>query len=201
MKTVKNKPKIYGLTGGIASGKSTASDILKSLNVKVFDSDKCVKELWNSNNELISKVNNKYNINIKTKEGKKDLSNIIFNDELERFYINSLIHPLVFDEINNFIEKNINEKFIIIDMPLLFEVGYENKVDKTILIYSSKKNQINRLIKRDNLTIKEAKLRIKAQIRLKDKRKMSHYIINNNKTKEDLIKNIKLLYEVLKNES
>lgn len=201
MKTVKNKPKLYGLTGGIASGKSVATSVLKSLNVKIFDSDLYVKKLWRDNKELINNVNNKYNINIETKEGKKELSDIIFNNELERFFINSLIHPLVFKGIDKFVKENETEKFLIIDMPLLFEVGYEMKVDKTILIYTSKRNQINRVMKRDDITKEEAIKRINAQIRLKDKKRMSHYVINNNKNIDDLKLKVKLLYEVLNNES
>lgn len=201
MKTVKNKPKIYGLTGGIASGKSVAAGVFESLNVKIFDSDFYVKKLWEENNELIKKVNEKYNIDITKRKGKDELSNIIFNNELDRFYINSLVHPLVFEGVEKFIKDNIKEPFIIIDMPLLFEVGYENKVDKTILIYTNKRNQINRLMKRDNISKKEALLKINSQIKLKDKRKMSHFVINNNKKIEDLKNKVKLLYEVLKNES
>lgn len=201
MKTVKNKPKIYGLTGGIASGKSVAAGVFESLNVKIFDSDFYVKKLWEENDELIKKVNEKYNIDITKRKGKDELSNIIFNNELDRFYINSLVHPLVFEGVEKFIKDNIKEPFIIIDMPLLFEVGYENKVDKTILIYTNKRNQINRLMKRDNISKKEALLKINSQIKLKDKRKMSHFVINNNKKIEDLKNKVKLLYEVLKNES
>jgi len=201
VKTVKNKPKIYGLTGGIASGKSVAAGVFESLNVKIFDSDFYVKKLWEENDELIKKVNEKYNIDITKRKGKDELSNIIFNNELDRFYINSLVHPLVFEGVEKFIKDNIKEPFIIIDMPLLFEVGYENKVDKTILIYTNKRNQINRLMKRDNISKKEALLKINSQIKLKDKRKMSHFVINNNKKIEDLKNKVKLLYEVLKNES
>lgn len=201
MKNVKNKPKIYGLTGGIASGKSITANFFIEHNIKVFDSDKYVKELYLNNSELINKVNTKYKIDINTLEGKTKLSNIIFNNELERMYLNSLIHPLVFQGIDEFIENNIKEDFLIIDMPLLFEVGYDKKVFKSILIYTSKKIQVKRLMNRDSLSKTNAMKRINSQLSLKDKKKMADYIIKNNKDKEDLYKQLESLIGVLKDES
>lgn len=198
--TVKNKPIIYGLTGGIASGKTTAVEFFKEKAVKVFESDKYVRHLWGHNVKLINKVNEKYNINITTDEGRASLANIIFNSELEKAYINSLVHPFVFDAINDFVNENINEKYIIVDMPLLFEVGYDVKVDKTILIYTTSKNQLTRLMKRDNLTKEDAQKRIKSQINLKDKRSLSTYVINNTRTIDKLHDKLNLMYEVMNNE-
>lgn len=201
MKTVKNKPIIYGLTGGIASGKSIASDFFVNKDIKVFDSDEYVKSLWNENQELVSTVNNKYQLNIQTKEGKAKLANIIFNDELEKAYINSLVHPLVFKGIEKWLIENQNEKFVIIDMPLLFETGYETKVDKTIVIYTTKMSQVKRLMKRDNLSLKAAKLRINAQLDLKIKAKMGSYVIRNTKSLKYLYDQLELLYGGISDES
>lgn len=201
VKNVKNKQIIYGLTGGIASGKTTAINFFLSKDVLVFDSDKYVKYLWETNKNLKDEVKKRYNININTKEGKNKLAKIIFEDDFERFYINNLIHPLVFNGIKEFKEKNKNEPFLIIDMPLLFEVGFDREVDKTILIYTKRKNQIKRLMKRDSLTKKEAIKRIKAQIRLKDKVRLSNYVIKNNKDLKSFNVKLEEMYEVMVNES
>lgn len=198
---VKNRPYIYGLTGGIASGKSISATFFTDMGIKVFDSDKYVKTLWENNEQLIKKVKEEFNIDMLTLDGKTKLANIIFNDDLKRAYLNSLIHPLVFNGIEEFIETNINEKFLIIDMPLLFESGYETKVDKTIVIYTTKSNQISRLMKRDNLTKSEAIKRIDSQLDLKAKKKMGHLIVNNVSTVEKLYDRLNLLYEVMKNEN
>ena len=201
VKPVKNRPYLYGLTGGIASGKSTASNFFIDKGVKVFDSDFYVKRLWVENESLIETVNKKYNINMETDSGKKELADIIFSDELEKIYINSLIHPLVFDAIEKWIEENINEKYLVIDMPLLFESSYENKVDKTIVIYTGRRNQITRLMKRDGLKRVDAEKRIKSQIDLKLKKSMASLVINNNSTIDKLYKKLELLYEVMENEN
>ena len=198
---VKNRPYIYGLTGGIASGKSISATFFTDMGIKVFDSDKYVKTLWENNEQLIKKVKEEFNIDMLALDGKTKLANIIFNDDLKRAYLNSLIHPLVFNGIEEFIETNINEKFLIIDMPLLFESGYETKVDKTIVIYTTKSNQISRLMKRDNLTKSEAIKRIDSQLDLKAKKKMGHLIVNNVSTVEKLYDRLNLLYEVMKNEN
>ena len=198
--TVKNKPTIYGLTGGIASGKTTAVLFFKDKGVKVFESDSYVRHLWQNNETLIKKVNEKYNIDIKTDEGRKSLANIIFNSELDKAFINSLVHPFVFEGVSNFVNENINEKYIIVDMPLLFEVGYDIKVDKTILIYTTSRNQLTRLMKRDNLSKEDAKKRINSQINLKDKRSLSTYVINNTRTIDKLHDKLNLMYEVMNNE-
>lgn len=201
MSIVKNKPRIYGLTGGIASGKSTSSKFFKDKGVSVFDSDAFVKSLWSENLELIETVNKKYNLDMKTKEGRSGLAQIIFNNDLERVYINSLVHPLVFSQIEEWLETKKDEDFVIIDMPLLFETGYESRVDKTIVIYTTKKMQINRLMKRDNLSQDEAKKRIKAQIDLKSKAKMGNFVIRNTKSYDHFYNQLELLYGGLVDES
>lgn len=198
---VKNRPYIYGLTGGIASGKSISAKFFIDHGVKLFDSDLYVKNLWKNNQDLINKVGTEFNIDMRLESAKKELANIIFNDGIKRAYLNSLIHPLVFKGIEEFIEEFQNEKFIIIDMPLLFESGYETKVDKTIVIYTTRNNQISRLMKRDNITKSEAIKRIDSQLDLKSKKKMGHLIVNNIGTIDNLYDRLNLLYEVMKNEN
>lgn len=203
MKTVKDNKIILGLTGGIASGKSTAANFFKSKNILVFDSDLEVKRIWEENEKAITYVKDKYNIDIKTNIGKKALANLIFNDKKVIKDINDLIHPLVFESIDRFIKENSNEKVLIIDMPLLFETGYYKKVDLSVLIYVDLNTQIERLMKRDNLSRSDALTRINAQMSLEDKKALSNYIINNNKDDIKILeeKLEALLSEVLKDET
>ena len=199
--TVKNRPTVYGLTGGIASGKTTAVHFFKEKAVKIFDSDKFVHKEWDNNYELINKIKEKYNIDMSKKEERKKLANIIFNSEVERAYVNSLVHPYVFEGIKKFIEDNENEKFVIIDVPLLFEVGSDVLTDKTILIYTHKRHQVKRIITRDNLTKKEALNRIESQINLKDKKTMATYVINNTGTLDNFKDKLEIMYGVMVNEN
>ena len=176
---VKPKPYIIGLTGGIASGKTTASNYFQEKGLTVIDSDQIVKKLWNENEEMIQKVESLFGFQIRTKADKKKLSQAIFNDKKMRLKLNDIVHPYVFFEINTTIETNENEHLFIIDMPLLFEVGYEKKCDVTCLVYVNKKTQIERLMKRDSLTQKEAKKRVDAQLDIDKKKEKADVIFDN----------------------
>ena len=200
MSNVKNKPLIIGLTGGIASGKSTATAFLKQEGFLVFDSDLAVKEIWQHNKQAIDYVKNKYDIEINTNLGKQQLAKLLFTNPSIQKDINNLIHPIVFEMIENWINNNINHKILIIDMPLLIESKYYLKVDQIILIYCDKDTQIKRLINRNNLTEEEALKRINAQLSLEEKKMYANYIINNNKTITYLYDELKAVMEEIKNE-
>lgn len=200
MSNVKNKPLIIGLTGGIASGKSTATAFLKQEGFLVFDSDLAVKEIWQRNKQAIDYVKNKYDIEINTNLGKQQLAKLLFTNPSIQKDINNLIHPIVFEMIENWINNNINHKILIIDMPLLIESKYYLKVDQIILIYCDKDTQIKRLINRNNLTEEEALKRINAQLSLEEKKMYANYIINNNKTITYLYDELKAVMEEIKNE-
>lgn len=200
MSNVKNKPLIIGLTGGIASGKSTATAFLKQEGFLVFDSDLAVKEIWQHNKQAIDYVKNKYDIEINTNLGKQQLAKLLFTNPSIQKDINNLIHPIVFEMIENWINNNINHKILIIDMPLLIESKYYLKVDQIILIYCDKDTQIKRLINRNNLTEEEALKRINAQLSLEEKKLFANYIINNNKTITYLYDELKAVMEEIKNE-
>ena len=200
MSNVKNKPLIIGLTGGIASGKSTATAFLKQEGFLVFDSDLAVKEIWQHNKQAIDYVKNKYDIEINTNLGKQQLAKLLFTNPSIQKDINNLIHPIVFEMIENWINNNFNHKILIIDMPLLIESKYYLKVDQIILIYCDKDTQIKRLINRNNLTEEEALKRINAQLSLEEKKLYANYIINNNKTITYLYDELKAVMEEIKNE-
>lgn len=201
VKSVKNKPVIYGLTGGIASGKSTVTNYLINNGFLVFDSDEAVKKIWNDNKELRDTIFNNYKIDINSVIGKKELADLIYNNLDIKNSIESLIHPLVFKMIDDFINENNMVDIIIIDMPLLFEVNYEDKLFKTILVYVSKEVHLNRLMERDNISKEEALLKINSQMDLDDKLGLSNYIIKNNGSYSNLYEQVDILIERLRHEN
>lgn len=175
----KPKPYIIGLTGGIASGKTTASKYFQEKGLTVIDSDQIVKKLWNENEEMIQKAESLFGFAIRTKADKKKLSQLIFNDKRLRLKLNDIIHPYVYSEIHKFIESHEEKHLFVIDMPLLFEVGYEKKCNVTCLVYVNRSIQIDRLMKRDSLSQNEAEKRIDAQLDIEEKKVKADVIFDN----------------------
>lgn len=195
----KSKVKIYGLTGGIATGKSTVANYLTSLGFLVFDSDLKVKELWETNKELKEHIKFNYHIDINQVNGKDELSKLIFSNKIVKKEIELLIHPFVLSAIKEWVSINSLEKVLFLDIPLLYEIGYEANVSKVIVVYTNKKEQIKRLMLRNSLSEIEAIKRIESQIDIESKKLKADYIIdNNNKSLLDLYKEVdKLLKELI----
>lgn len=181
------KSHVIALTGGIASGKSTASSYLIKKGFQVIDADQIVKDLYNDE-EISLFIAKKFNALTNDKLDRVKLGNIIFSDEKKRKQLEKILHPLVFQKIDFEISNSL-EYLIFIDIPLLFETKY-SKYDESLLIYLDQENQIDRLMKRNNLSKEEALLRIKSQMSLEKKKKLANYVINNKGT-------ISMLYEAI----
>ncbi len=194
--------KIYGLTGGIASGKSTVSKYLTLKGHKVIDADKIAHEITNKGEEGYYILIDKFGKGILDNENKidrKKLGEIVFNDKNKLFLLNSLLHPIILKNLKKDIDALCKvSEIIFLDIPLLFE-EYDNLLkygivfDKSILVYVNFENQIKRLIQRDNITNREATNKINAQISLENKKELADYIIDNNSSIETLYKNVDLL--------
>ena len=197
---VSDKPFIIGLTGGIGTGKSEASKYFKTLHVPVIDSDQIVSNLWKSEESMILKAEEAFGFQIRSDRDKKKLAELIFSDEKKRAKINEIVHPYVFKEIEE--QKRLMERFpfIVIDMPLLIESKYCDRVDHVLLIYASPKHQIKRLMARDGMTEAEAILRVNSQMSIDQKKKYAGTIIYNEREVKDLHHEIKRFIEALKHE-
>jgi|TARA_B100000902_G_C26999201_1_gene759014 dephospho-CoA kinase len=183
-----------GLTGGIGSGKSTVSKMLLSRNIPVYDSDSKAKILMNSSEEIREKIikyfgNDSY---VNNELNKKYISNIIFNNKSEIKKINSLVHPIVYKDFENW-KKNIVSNYIIFESALIFETGFYKKNDFNILVVSDLENRIKRVMIRDGLKENDVLMRIKNQWSDEKKIPLSDYVIINNsmeKTKKQVLKMI-----------
>ena len=200
-KTVKNnKSYVIGLTGGIATGKTTAINYIKQKNIKVIDSDLIVKELWQNNLELNQKAIELFNLKSLEMVDKKELKQLVFNDQDKLKLLNNLVHPYVLREIERLVNLYRDEKYIIIDMPLLFEVGYQNQCDETWLIYVPQSLQIKRLMKRDHMKIAQAIKRIGFQMDIDQKKMLADHVLENRKNVRRLYHQIDILLEEYKHE-
>lgn len=180
------------ITGNIASGKSEVEKILRDKSYKVLDADTVAHNLIKDKrvkNQIISMFKS-YDILENDEISRTKLGKIVFYDENLRKKLESILHPLVKEEIERFFHKNESKKIAFVSVPLLFEAKFENLFDKIILIYADDETRLERLIKRSNFTEEYAKNRIKIQMNQNDKIPLSDYVIYNDKTLEDLNRNL-----------
>lgn len=174
---------VIGLTGGIASGKSTVSKKLIELGAVIVDADLISREVVNKGEHVWHKIIEYFGQSILLPSGqinRKALANIIFNNEEARLNLNRLTHPEILkrskERIKYFQEKG--KEPIIFDVPLLIESGAYNMVDKIWVVYCTKATQIQRLMARNGLSQAEAIKRVESQMPLEEKLRFADEIIN-----------------------
>ena len=184
-----------GITGGIATGKSTITNYLIEKNLPVIDCDILAREALEKGTAAYKAVINKFGSEIKQKDAQIDrskLANIVFNDEDKRKDLERVVHEHVLRNVQSQLRGYISNKepLVFIDIPLLFEVKWQFLVDEIWVIYCDQQKQINRMINRDDLSIDEAKSRLSAQIDIKEKKKLGDVIISSSQSYEDMFKEV-----------
>lgn len=186
---LKKKIKSYtiAITGGIACGKSIAFDYFREQGFEVYSADTIAHDILDKKN-IIKILTHEFGeiLNITGKIDRIKLGKFVFGNKKKIEKLNSILHPLVINEIELIKEKN-KKKIILFEIPLLFEVNQEKKFDLIINIYCNKNVQIKRLIKRNNITKLEAEKRIDSQLPQEVKIKGSHINIENNTTLENFL--------------
>jgi len=180
---------VLGLSGGIACGKSTASDYLKTKGAQVIDADQIARELlkvgtsgYKTFLKLFKDLLGPECIQKNGQLNRTLLNNRVFTDPQFRKQIEDFLHPLIFQEMKNEVEKFLHSPsphIIIFSAPLLFETGLYQACKENLLIASSEENQIKRLKKRDEFTRLDAMKRIQAQMPLDQKRCLADWVIEN----------------------
>ena len=192
---MQNSCKIVGLTGGIATGKSTVTNLLVENGFKVIDADKIAREVVEVNCPAYKDIVEEFGTKVLNEDftiDRKKLGDIIFNDKEEREKLNSIVHPRVFYEMKNRISSYCgDEQVIFLDIPLLIEglnlfKKNDINIDEIWLVYTDEEIQIKRLMQRDKLSYEDAKKRIDSQLPMGTKMKYATRIINNNKDIKEL---------------
>jgi len=166
------------LTGGIATGKSTVAKFFSFFGFTVIDADNIAHEVLDQQYKAVGKLFGDEVIKNK-KVKRKKLGKIVFKDEKKRKELETLVHPLIYEEIERLSEAEDRlVKPYLIDIPLFFETK-RYPIKKSLLVYTDKKTQIKRLMHREGYSKKEAKRRIDSQLDIEKKRKKSDYIIDN----------------------
>ena len=190
VKKAEKKP-IIGILGGICSGKSIVATQLGRLGCAVIDADKMAKELLNEP-AIQTKIVESFGKEILGAEGRIDrgkLAKIVFSKSSQLAALTTIIHPPVLEKVDTLIEKYTNKKAfkaIVLDIPLLAEVGWEKRCDKLIFVDCEHKIRLERAKNRGFSSENELKIRENFQISLDKKQKMSHYIVYNNSDLSEL---------------
>lgn len=186
---------VVGLTGGIASGKSTVSSMLKEMNITVIDADVESRLAVQQGEPAYKRIIETFGTDILLPDGEIDrqkLGSIIFHDEQKRKLLNKIVHPEVRRRMNEKKEAAIKseEKIVVLDIPLLFESKLTYMVEKTLLVYADRGIQLKRLMERNGLTIDEAEARIQSQMPISEKRELADEVIDNNRSLSDTKKQL-----------
>ncbi|MBZ3762838.1 dephospho-CoA kinase [Bacillus cereus] len=178
---------VIGLTGGIASGKSTVSEMFRELSIPVIDADVIAREVVEQGKPAYNKIVEVFGAEVLQQDGELDrprLGSIVFYNEEKRLQLNKIVHPAVREEMNRKKEMYIKEgmQAVVLDIPLLFESKLTSLVDRILVVAVKPHTQFERLMKRNNFSEEEATARIQSQMPLEEKVKNADEVINNDGT-------------------
>ena len=196
---------VLALTGGIATGKSTADQFFKNKNIPVVDCDQIAHDLMKPKNASWQAIKDNFGteyLNSDQTINRKKLGQLVFSDPTALNKLNQLTHPLIFDKTIQKIKMYQDKDIVILDAPVYFESNLNKKkiANGVLVITLPEATQINRLKQRNNLTDEEAKMRIKSQMPLNKKAQMADFVIANTGTIEELENKLEQLLIKIKEE-
>jgi dephospho-CoA kinase len=180
---------IIGLTGGIGTGKSTVAQMFVKLGAYLIDSDQIARKIVQQGEEGWEKIRQVFGPAYFLPDGQLNrgkLAQLIFRDPQARAQLDQITHPLIRKEIMAKIKEQKSAGLVpvvIVDIPLLYEVGAQHLVDQVVVVFVPPELQLERLMQRDNLTREEAKDRIQAQMSLAEKIEKAQIVIDNSQSR------------------
>ena len=186
-----------GLTGGIASGKSTVSAILAELGAVVIDADKLAREVVEKGTPGLAAVVEAFGEDLLTPEGDLDrpaMGALVFNDEAKRRVLEGIIHPLVFERIVALEEAAPADGVVVHDLPLLAESGRADTFDAVIVVDAPPETQVERMLRDRGWTREDAESRIASQASREDRLAVATYVVDNTGSLDDLRRRVEEVY-------
>lgn len=191
--------KIIGITGGIASGKSTVTNFLRQKGFEVVDADALVHQLQKPGGRLYQILVEHFGEKVLLEDGELNrplLASLIFSNSEEREWSKETQGQIIREELGSLRDKLAQtEDVFFMDIPLLFEQDYASWFDETWLVYVSRDTQLDRLMNRDQLSKESAETRLASQWPLEEKKKFATYILDNNGSREQLLSQVVTLLE------
>ena len=181
--------KTYGLTGGIATGKTSVEGVLQSLGIPTFDADQYARQVVEPGQPALREIVGEFGGGVLHEDGTLDrqaLGHIIYDDEAKRRRLERITHPrimgTIFDEVAELGRAGV--PIAVVSAALLFEAGYESEVDGVLVVSCSSAEQLRRIMARDGFTEQQARRRIEAQMPLSDKAALADWLIDTSGTRE-----------------
>lgn len=192
-----------GLTGSIATGKSTVTNMLKELGAFVIDCDKTARDVVAPGTRGLAKIEEVFGKDAVAADGFMDrvyIGDLVFRNPEMKKRLENILFPLIFEALDEELlrlERAGATPVVFLDMPLLYEVKYDSYVDEVWLVYVPFEVQLSRLMKRNGYTKEEALLRIHSQISVDKKKSLAQQVIDNSGTLEDTKEQVRSLWERL----
>lgn len=191
--------RIIGLTGGIATGKTTVANYLASAyNLPILDADIYARDAVSVGSPILDAIAQRYGEQILLADGslnRQKLGEIIFESQDERNKIEKLIHPYVGDRFQEAIAQSSSQTLVLV-IPLLFEAKMTHLVTEIWVVYCSQSQQLQRLIQRNHLSPEQAKARINSQLSLAEKASRADVVLDNSYTLETLLKQVDVALKI-----
>ncbi|SFS71876.1 dephospho-CoA kinase [Marininema halotolerans] len=189
-----------GLTGGIATGKSTVAKMIASRGGHIIDADQVAREVVEPGTEGSRRVRERFGNHLFTSSGELDrlaLRKVIFHDERARKDLNQLLHPLILHRMKSMRDKIESKpgRMAVLDIPLLIEEGLASLVDQVIVVVVPESLQLQRLVAREGISEEQALKMIQAQMPIEEKKKFADVIIDNSGTMADTERQVDVLWE------
>lgn len=179
--------RLAGLTGGIATGKSTVSSMFGALGAHIVDADRIAREVVEPGRWAWKRIVSHFGSEVLQEDrriDRKRLGGIVFENPAERAHLNHATHPPIYLEVLRalLLARLRNPPLLILDAPLLFETPLSRITRRTIVVYADPERQLARLVDRDGLTLEEARQRVEAQMPIEEKRMRADFVIDNSGT-------------------
>jgi dephospho-CoA kinase len=194
-------PRIIGLTGGIASGKSLVSRTLKGLGMTVIDADDISHEILATDTSIRQEIVRFFGKEVLNEEGEIDRERlgriVFFQDPQLRKSLEAILHPPIREAMWKRARESRSD-YVVLDIPLLIETGAHERVDLVVVVYATRELQIQRLMARDGISRQEAMRKIETQLPLEEKVFAAHYIINNTGSVEETEEQVTRFYQAVR---
>ncbi len=194
---------VVGLTGGIASGKSTVSRMFAELGIPVICADELARDAVKPGSPALEEIRQTFGKEVLAEDGSLDraaMARLVFQDKARRKLLESIIHPRVAEEQEKRVRSLEREghRIAIIDVPLLYESEWEKPFDLIIVVYVPRDVQEQRLVERDEISLEDARARLNAQMPIEQKKKLADRVVDNTRGKAHTLEQVKEILGQLK---